>query len=143
MLTNFGGVPMIIPKDTSLQNQIKIKIKICHKNVRMRVLKIWKFSTFSVTFFIIFRGMIYTEKKSLVENWALLRFSSRLVITCAVLLITCYKNVRMRVLKIWKFSTFSVNFFKIFRGMIYIEKKKFGGKLSTFEIFDFHILYII
>ena len=40
MLTNFDGIPMIMPKDTSPQKHIKIDIKIYHKNVRMRELKI-------------------------------------------------------------------------------------------------------
>ena len=40
MLTNFDGIPVIMQKDTSHQKHIKIDIKICHKIVRMRELKI-------------------------------------------------------------------------------------------------------
>ena len=58
MLTNFDWIPMIMSKDTSPQKHIKIYIKICHKNVRMRELKIWKFSAFSVNVFKIFIGML-------------------------------------------------------------------------------------
>ena len=63
MLTNFDGIPMIISKDTSPQKHIKIDIQICHKNVRMRELKIGKFSIFSVNVFKIFMGMLKNIEK--------------------------------------------------------------------------------
>ena len=100
---------------------------------RMRYLKVAKFSAFSVNFFNIFRGMIYQHtnfggKRTTFGIFYFWYFSIFLASRVLVF--------RMRYLKVAKISAFSVNFFNIFVGMIY-RHTNFGGKRSTFGIFNF------
>ncbi len=137
MLTNFDGIPMVISKDTSPQKHIKIYIKICHKNVRMRELKIWKFSVFSVNVFKNFMGMLKNIEKFWWKTEHFWNFQFRKIYRRRRG-IENKKNVRSR--KFQKSSVFHQNFSIFFIIPIKILKI-LSENVENFQIFRFAYEY--